>query len=119
VKKVLVADDELQVRELLRVFLEKEGFLVKVASSVEEVKELLEKEKIDLLLLDYNLFGKKIEELISKAKFLNKDSKIFILSGFNPEILEKSLASKELIEGLLSKAEDIDKILERIIQALS
>ncbi|RKY27209.1 MAG: hypothetical protein DRP61_04655 [Candidatus Omnitrophota bacterium] len=118
-KKILVVDDESEIRELLKLFLERKGFLVSLASTPREFEKLLKKEKVEALILDYTFFEENIEELIIKVKSLNKDSKIFILSGFSSEILERELSSQGLVEAIFSKAEDIGKIVERISQVLS
>ena len=49
---VLVADDEAEIRELLRLYLEKDGYQVLEAKDGAMALSLLEKEEIDLALLD-------------------------------------------------------------------
>ncbi|MCI8483642.1 MAG: response regulator transcription factor [Lachnospiraceae bacterium] len=49
---ILVADDEQEIRELLRLYLEKDGYQVKEAADGREAVALLEKEEIDMALLD-------------------------------------------------------------------
>ena len=50
--RVLVADDEKEIRNLLRLYLENDGFKVVGASTGLEVLDLLDKEKPDMCLLD-------------------------------------------------------------------
>ena len=50
--KILVADDEKEIRNLLKLYLENDGFKVVEASTGLEVLDLLEKEKPDMCLLD-------------------------------------------------------------------
>lgn len=50
--KVLVVDDEAQIRQLIKMFLEKENFLVKEAENGEEALNLGLRENYDIILLD-------------------------------------------------------------------
>ena len=49
---ILVADDETEIRELLRLYLEKDGYQVLEAEDGGKALALLEKEEIDMVLLD-------------------------------------------------------------------
>ena len=49
---VLVADDEAEIRSLLRLYLEKDGYRVLEAGDGIHAVSLLQKEEIDLVLLD-------------------------------------------------------------------
>lgn len=49
---IMIVDDDPNIRELLRVFLEKEGFTVKDAVDGQAALNKLEKTKIDLVILD-------------------------------------------------------------------
>ena len=50
-KTILVADDEQEIRSLIRVYLEKDGYVVVEAQDGEEALRKLNKE-IDLMVLD-------------------------------------------------------------------
>lgn len=53
--KILVVDDEKKIIELVRLYLEKDGFSVVVAGDGEKALELAAREKPDLIILDLNL----------------------------------------------------------------
>lgn len=53
-KKILVADDDLEIREILNILLSGEGFEVVMASDGEEALNLVN-EEIDLIILDVNM----------------------------------------------------------------
>ncbi len=55
--KVLVADDESEIRNLLRLYLEKDGYQVIEAEDGMQAVSLLAKEEIDLVLLDIMMPG--------------------------------------------------------------
>ena len=50
--KILVADDDNEIRELLRIYLEKDGYEVYEACNGIEALSLCEKNKVDMMLLD-------------------------------------------------------------------
>jgi two-component system response regulator ResD len=50
--KILIADDEPQIREILRIYFEKEGFKVAEAADGKETLQQITKERPDILLLD-------------------------------------------------------------------
>lgn len=54
-RRVLVVDDEMQIREILRAYLTAEGFLVQEAATGAQALHLLATEPADLVLLDIGL----------------------------------------------------------------
>lgn len=67
-KRVLVVDDEADIRELLRYNLEQEGFAVDAVADGETALEMLKKSKVDILLLDLMLPGLPGLELCKQLK---------------------------------------------------
>lgn len=55
--KILVADDETEIRDVLRLYLEKEGYEVVEAADGMEAVRLIKQEKIDLAILDIMMPG--------------------------------------------------------------
>lgn len=55
--KILVADDEAQIRDLLHLYLEKDGYEVIEAADGMEALRLIQREEIDLLILDIMMPG--------------------------------------------------------------
>ena len=54
---ILIVDDVAAIRDMVRMALEIEGFKVSDASNAHQANNLLEQEKIDLLLLDWMMPG--------------------------------------------------------------
>jgi CheY-like chemotaxis protein len=81
--KILLIDDDPDVRQLMGVMLKKEGYEVETASRREEAIELLEKEKPSLILLDVLLSGSDGRELCREIKSneSTKDIPVIMLSG--------------------------------------
>lgn len=55
--KVLIVDDEQKIREVLRMYLEKDGFTVGEAADGEEALNLVAGERWDLIVLDLMMPG--------------------------------------------------------------
>lgn len=87
--KILVADDEAQIRDLLHLYLEKDGYEVLEASDGIEVLHLIQSEEIDLLILDIMMPGMDGYRVL---RYIRENSNI-------PVII------------LSAKSEDADKIL--------
>ncbi len=69
VSKILIVDDDKNVREVCRWLLQEEGFETEEASTGKEGWELFCKFRFDLILADYDLpvmSGKELKERISK-----------------------------------------------------
>ncbi len=54
-KKILLLEDDQLLNETLKLFLEREGYVVDVALSLEEAEKLTFKNRYDLYLFDINL----------------------------------------------------------------
>src|SRR5688572_6642054 len=81
--KILVIDDDPDVRKMMEVMLTKQGYEVDTASRREEALEILEKEKPSLILLDVLLSGSDGREFCRELK-ANEETKnipIIMLSG--------------------------------------
>ncbi|MCP4726156.1 MAG: PAS domain S-box protein [bacterium] len=100
VETILVVDDEIGVRNLIKIMLEFLGYTVLMAEDGQKAIEIY-KEKyndVDLVILDMimpNLAGK---ETFYKLKKINNDIKVILLSGFSQE----GKASELLNNGALS-----------------
>lgn len=65
---ILVVDDDRKLRELLKTFLENEGFKVTAAQNAKEAAELVEKKQFDLMVLDVMMPGKTGMELTAELR---------------------------------------------------
>ena len=79
--KILVADDDKNLRKVLRSELSEEGFDVNEAECGDRAKELLEKEEYDVLILDLTMPGVGGMEVLKKVKDLELSTEVIILTG--------------------------------------
>jgi two-component system, OmpR family, KDP operon response regulator KdpE len=69
--RVLVVDDDPQIRRVMRTTLEAKGYDVDEAGSGEQALELSRDEKFDLIILDFNLPGKSGVEVCREIRALS------------------------------------------------
>ena len=76
-KTILIVEDNTDIHNLLKEVLEKENYKVLNSYSGTEALMVLEKEKVDLILLDLMLPGLNGEDIIKKVK----DIPIIVISA--------------------------------------
>lgn len=96
--KVLVIEDEKELRKSIMTFLDQEGYLCESAGDYEEAEEKLGTYEYDCLIVDINLPGGTGLDLIRKFKSTHREAGIIIISARN------SLDDK--LEGLDIGADD-------------
>ncbi|MDB6019821.1 MAG: hypothetical protein JWR19_4310 [Pedosphaera sp.] len=84
---VLVVDDEADVRQMIEMYLVREGITCIMAASVEEACLLLKQEKIDLMLLDWKLEKCGIE-VLRFCRELYPFMPVIVMSGVPLRILD-------------------------------
>ncbi len=81
---ILVADDEMEIRELLRLYLEKDGYQVLEAADGRSALSLLETEEIDMALLDIMMPEVDGYHVLKKLRE-NNNMPVMILSAKNQD----------------------------------
>ena len=116
--KILLIDDDPDVRKMMGVMLKKEGYEVKTASRREEALEILEKEKPSLILLDVLLSGSDGRELCREIKTneATRDIPVIMLSG-HPSASQQfeSYGANDFI----AKPFQTDSLLEKLSRQIS
>lgn len=112
VQKVLVVDDEVQMRRVLRASLVVHGYEVVEASSGEEALETLSDKPCDLVLLDLNLPG--IDGIDAcRAIRANSGVPVIVVSIRDSE-KDRAAAHAAGANGYVTKPFSVDTILSRI-----
>ena len=93
-KKILIAEDEKPLAQVLTLKLERSGFDVRVAVNGQEALDVLAKEKFDLVLLD--LVMPKVDGfgVLKELKKRGDATKVIVLSNLSQE--EDAKKAKEL-----------------------
>jgi len=80
--RVLVVDDERSIRELLEIFLKKEGFEVRTASAAVEALELARSAEFDLIVSDIKMPGMSGIELLRELRDTTFNGQFILLTAF-------------------------------------
>ena len=80
--KVLVADDEPTIRELMTLVLERHGHTIKTANNGVQALEMLHAERFDALLSDIQMPHMNGLELLQRAKEIQPDIIVIVMTGF-------------------------------------
>jgi DNA-binding NtrC family response regulator len=117
-KGILVVDDDLDLLFCYELMLENENTVVFTSNDVKEAQEIVKREKIDLVILDYIMPKLRGDQLAQRIYEINNKIKIIFVSGYtevvdavkkldirvhgvfmkpiNPEIMEKIAESEDL-----------------------
>ena len=111
--KILVVDDELEIRELLRKALVKEGYNVVTVSNAEQALACIIQEPFGLVLLDIKLAGESEIFVLKRIKELHQNIPVVIYSGVVTPEIEKEARIAGANE-VLSKDVEIMQLVEQI-----
>lgn len=116
-KKILICEDENEVRNLLKELLEKKECEVYIAADGKEAVEKAKETKPDLIILDIRMPKMDGLEAAKKIRVFDKKAKIIFLTGFqSPEIVKE--AEKYNIFDYIVKNASATDILNSIQNAL-
>jgi CheY-like chemotaxis protein len=113
--KILIVDDIIVNRFIIKDLLRKAGYIVIEASNGKEAIEMVEKNDIRLIFMDIEMpvmNGIETVQYIRKTMNISKSKiKIFALSAYNKAILHEEFDMSEF-NGVLSNPFNKEKILE-------
>ncbi len=115
--KILVVDDELSMREFLKILLEKEGFTIVTASNGKEAIHALDKKTFDLIVSDIRMPDLDGLELLEHIKTSALQTPVVLITAFaSPE--DAVLAMKNGAYDYITKPFKVEEILSVIRAAL-
>lgn len=113
--RVLIADDEPELLELLKVSLQNREWIIDTVSEADEVKSYLDAYSYALFLVDRTFHGRdRVRELIDYAKSKNPSMGILVLSALG-SIDEKVQGLEYGADDYLEKPFDIKELRARLI----
>ncbi|HYL80253.1 MAG TPA: sigma-54 dependent transcriptional regulator [Candidatus Acidoferrum sp.] len=116
-ERILIVDDEEQMRDLLVKVLEKNGYQVAVCGDGGEALAFLEKEPMDLVVTDVRMPGMGGMEALRAIKELNPEIVVIIMTAFG-SIDQAVQAVKDGAYDYINKPFKIDEMLLTIEKAL-
>jgi len=111
-KKIMVVDDEKDIRDTVEMVLEKEGYEVVTATNADDALKKVESgEKPDLVLMDIMMPGTPVKDIIPKLKGI----KVAYLSVVRTSEAEKEdlMASKNIV-AFIQKPFDVNTLLKKV-----
>jgi len=116
--KILVLDDEVKIRELVREALSTQGYEVTTVPSPDQAMDIIYREPFDLILLDIRLPGESGIIVLKKIREYSEKIPVVIYSGFVTAALEtevRAFGANEVLRkdvGVVSLVEQIGKIVK-------
>jgi two-component system, cell cycle response regulator len=115
---ILVVDDSPDILESTRRLLEAEGHRVLVAPDGRIALELLEKESVHLILVDYFMPGMTGEDVVRKVRERDRLVQIILVTGYAGEKPARVMMRQLDIQGYHDKSEGAERLLLWVDAAL-
>ena len=116
--RVLVAEDEPMIREVLGVYLAEDGHRVEMAANGAEALQKLTQDRFDLLLTDHSMPEVSGERLAREARARDPKLRIMMLSGFG-HLMEPPDGTPPSIDVLIPKPFTFESLRRGIAQAVA
>ena len=116
-ERILVVDDEENVRVLFRRILQKEGYEVECASSGTEAIEKLANNCFDLVVTDLKMNGVDGLDVVRKGKTVNQTMPFILISGYGTS-QTAGTAAREGADMFLMKPIEISELKLAVKKAL-
>jgi DNA-binding response OmpR family regulator len=115
---ILVVDDETQIRQLLGLYLERQGYQVSTAANASETLALLSQERVDLVVLDIGLAGEDGLKVLASIKRAHEQVRVVMLTGMGyvEDLLQEAL--QHGADGYVSKVMPLEDLVLTIRQIL-
>jgi CheY-like chemotaxis protein len=117
-KKIMVVDNEPDIVDLTRTVLELGGYTVVPSYSGEEALRKLEKEKVDLVLLDIMMPGMSGWDVFNRIKKKSKEIKVAFMSVLEISDKRKQVLLDEGLADYIMKPFDKETLLSRVDKIL-
>ena len=114
-KKVLVVDDEEDIRETIALFLKKNGYEVRTAVNGDDCLEKVREEKPDMILLDIMMPGTPVIEVVRQ---LPNEKIVFCTVVRTSDSEREKLLTQKNILGFIQKPFDIDDLLAKVKETI-
>jgi two-component system OmpR family response regulator len=117
-QRILVVDDEPQIREMLSMYLARHGYATATAGDSAERLRVVKESKVDVVVLDIGLAEEDGLTLLEKLKKEKPDVRVIMLTGmgFVEDLLQE--AQQKGADGYVSKVLPLDELLISIQKIL-
>jgi len=115
--KILVVDDEEDVRQLLSDILASESHEVNVASNGSQGIEMFKKQAFDMVFSDLGMPGMSGWEVAEKIKTINKQVPVVLVTGWNIELKDQEMKDKN-IDMVIHKPFELEQVLKSVHEVM-
>jgi DNA-binding NtrC family response regulator len=115
--KLLIVDDEIDIREFAKSFFKKRGIQVFTASAGSEALEIIEQEQPNLVLLDIRMEEMNGVDVLKKIREKGHKVKVIMVSGVEEESTVKE-AESQGITGFIHKPLVLDELQKIVLKEL-
>lgn len=115
-KKILVVDDEADIRSMLKTLLEDRGYQVSAAEDGKECLAMLKKSKFDLILIDFfmpEMSGRELAEKIRSDSKLKNLKVVFLTAATFSQAGMKQFDKMDVLD-CIKKPFENDDLVKRI-----
>lgn len=113
-KRILLADDQPEVRETVKLLLDLDGHSVTEASNGQEALTLFRQSQYDLVITDYAMPQMRGDELAANVKQVAPGQRVLMITGS----VEKFGAPDAAVDKLLNKPFTFDELRQAVAQVL-
>ena len=115
---ILLIDDETDYSDTMSFYLKAKGYRVKTASSGEEGLKEIERERPDIVFLDFKMPGMDGVETLRRIREIDRDLPVIMVTSYASD--ESVLEAKRLgISDIFPKAEDLSLAAKLINRTLN
>ncbi len=113
-KHILIVDDEVEIRDLLGLFLTSNGYRVTALETAMEALRLVKTDRPDLIISDLQLEDSDGLEMIDQLKATLPDTPVILLTGvlFDAQVFRETLSKR--VSAYLVKTSPLSRIHEEI-----
>lgn len=111
--KILIVDDQMGIRLLLKEILKNEGYEIEEATTGKEAIDQISVNSFDLMILDYKLPIMDGTEVLEKLEKDNVEIPAIVMSGLVENIASEAMKSK-LVKSVIAKPFNINEFVEKV-----
>ncbi len=118
-KHILIVDDEVEIRDLLELFLSSQGYRVTTLEGADEALRVVHSDRPDLIISDLQLEESDGLAMIEKLKVTLPDTPVILLTGvlFDAQVFRETLSKK--VSAYLMKTTPLAKIKAEVERLLA
>lgn len=116
-RKLLIVDDEEEIRDIVGSYFSAKGYEITLGSDGQEAINIMQSEKIDLVISDLDMPNLNGPQLIRWIKKHNPEMPIVVISGRIDELTKEIIAIT--VDGVLCKPFEMKELESIVIKCLA